>query len=47
MSTHATYSDTARAAQLRKRVRTTGIALACLSLAIMLTVWWARMGYPI
>lgn len=46
MSTHATYSNTERAALLRKRARTTGIALACLALTIMLTVWWARMGYP-
>jgi uncharacterized membrane protein (UPF0136 family) len=47
MSTHAILTNTERAAQLKKRTRTTGIVLACVALTIMLTVWWARMGYPI
>ncbi len=47
MATHAVLSNAERATQLKKRTRLTGIALACVALTIMLTVWWARMGYPI
>ncbi|MGL4234081.1 MAG: hypothetical protein ACRDAM_02000 [Casimicrobium sp.] len=47
MATHAVLSNTERAAQLKKRTRKTGIVLTCVAFTIMLTVWWARMGYPI
>jgi hypothetical protein len=47
MSTHATLADPVRAAQLKKRARTTGFVLAGVVVFVLFTVWYARLGHTL
>jgi hypothetical protein len=47
MSTHATLADPARAAQLKKRARVTGLVLAGVVVFFMVSVWYARLGHTL
>jgi flagellar biosynthesis/type III secretory pathway M-ring protein FliF/YscJ len=44
MATHAQLNDPVRAAALKKRVRMTGIVLACVAFGIALSIWYSRVA---